>query len=167
MVELDLDSLNQRLPYPIFPYICEGAYSLITAFDVRYTIYFMPDESLISDDTYQFIISNVSNKPSPKDKKLRDTILEILFEFFRLNNHTVLYFCDTGDGKQALRDRLFRGWAEKAMQKGGFAFISSIVYDEEGNQNFVALISRPDNPNLGAIVQEFNEYISSINKPQE
>lgn len=165
MVELDLPALNSRAPYALEKYIKPGSYSFVTDYGVKVVIMFLPDYCLVSDETYQFIISNANNKPSPRDIKLRNTILELLLEFFRLNNHTVLYFCDTGDGRQILRDRLFKGWVEWANKRGGFAMVHAIVCDEEGRDNFVTLISRNDNPRLGEVVQEFKDYVESISKP--
>ncbi len=90
MVGLDLESLNNNAPYRVEKYGKEGYYSIMTDFGVIYHIFFIQDFNLTSDEVYQFVIANANNKPSPRDTKLRDTILELLFEFFRLNNHSII-----------------------------------------------------------------------------
>ena len=52
-------------------------------------------------------ITNRRHERSPLDPKLRLTIFAIIEEFFEVNGHdTMLYLADTGDRKQAFRNRL-------------------------------------------------------------
>ena len=61
-------------------------------------------------ETYQFSIINGNNKKSPRDPKVRETIIAIVENFFMENQEVMLYICETGDGKQSMRNRLFEYW---------------------------------------------------------
>ena len=60
--------------------------------------------------TYQFSIINFNNKKSPRDPKVRETIIAIIENFFMESQEVMLYICETGDGKQSMRSRLFEYW---------------------------------------------------------
>ena len=112
----------------------------------------MEDDILLSQNSYQLIIANINNHKSPRDHKVRDTIIAIVDEFFRNNNSTLLYICETGDSKQSMRSRLFEYWFSTYNRKALFTMISSSIVDEEGVVNFATIILRNDNPNLSEII---------------
>lgn len=74
---------------------------------IYYSVGFMEDDILLSKDFYQLIITNINNHKSPRDYKVRDTILSIIDEFFNTNNSTLSYIYKIGDNKQRMRSRLF------------------------------------------------------------
>lgn len=76
-------------------------------FNIEFVIDFMEDDLLKSALSYQLLIGNIGNKKSPRDLKVRDTILIIIEDFFMNNQSALLYICETGDGKQMARGRLF------------------------------------------------------------
>ena len=94
--------------------------------------------------------------------KVRDTIISIIDEFFEQNNSTLLYICETGDRKQALRNRLFERWFSTFERKAQYTFVASSLVDDEGIENYAAIIIRNDNPELSAIVTEFTTTISLL-----
>lgn len=54
---------------------------------------------MMKELVYDFVIANVNHKKSYGDKKVRETILTMLQEFFRTNNeviHTASFFSSTG-----------------------------------------------------------------------
>lgn len=80
----------------------------------------------------------------------------------------MLYICETGDGKQAMRNRLFQYWYSHYERKQEFTFLSTSIKDEEGVINYATLIIRNDNPDYAAIVNEFALTINVLNeKPKE
>ena len=99
--------------------------------------------------------------------KVRDTIIAIVDEFFRNNNSTLLYICETGDSKQSMRSRLFEYWFSTYNRKALFTMISSSIVDEEGVVNFATIILRNDNPNLSEIIAEFTESIQLLSQKPE
>lgn len=168
MIRLPEQSINAKSPYNVTIREDGSAYFLTDA-GIRYIVYFDADDtSMPSFVCYQLVIVNVDNKPSPRDRKLRDTIVAIVEGFFQINNEVMLYVCETGDGKQAMRARLFTYWFEHYSYKKNFSFLSGCVPDENGVDNYASLILRTDHPQYAAVVSEFGNTIQVLNnKPKD
>lgn len=127
----------------------------------------MDDYSILREGAYQIIINNENHKSSPNDVKLKQTLFAIFEEFFAMNQEVLLYLCETGDGKQAFRNRLFLRWFNQYENKNAYILISAtgIV---EGQENFAAMIIRRDNPDADIVISEFNETVELLldNKPE-
>lgn len=158
MNELDIDRINSIAPYKVFRTKRYGYYGFVTKTGVAISVGFDNDD-LLSTESYQFAIVNTNNKPSPRDKALRDTIFAILNEFFRVNNATMLYICEDGDGRQAIRSRLFSHWFSTFADKGIYTILQSSIVDREGVNNFFAIITRNDNPNFEQVMEEFSRTV--------
>ena len=166
MKQLDLLKLNKTSPYEVFPSSRKGYYGFVSKSGVEFAIGFELDD-FISSDSYQLIIVNANHKSSPRDKYVRDTIFAIVSEFFRLNNVTMLYICESGDGKQAMRSRLFTYWFSEFIDKGKYTLLQSSIVDDEGIDNFFAIISRNDNPNLKNVISEFYDNVMFFSQKPE
>ena len=118
MKSLSLDIINSTAPYEVVA-VSEECFQFMTEHEVHCSVEFVLDDSLLSHETYHLIIVNVNHKKSPNDLKVRDTIISIIDEFFEQNNSTLLYICETGDKKQALRNRLFERWFSTFERKAG------------------------------------------------
>lgn len=80
----------------------------------------------------------------------------------------MLYICETGDGKQAMRNRLFQYWYSRYERKQEFTFLSASIKDKEGTINYATLIIRNDNPDYTEVVNEFALSVKILNdKPKE
>ncbi len=167
MVNLDLKRINSHSPYHVTASRDKHSFRFVTDFGVDYSISFLEDELLTSDDTYQFIIANTNDKKSPRDSKLRKAIISIIYEFFEASNTTLLYICETGDSKQSMRNRLFEFWFKSSERKSEFAFLSADIRDADGILNYAAIISRLDNPRLGKVISEFLTTVQTLSiKPE-
>ena len=164
MRSLDLLCINSQTPYQVVEADDENFYEFFTDFDVHYSVGFMPDDSLMQSEAYHLIIVNVDNRPSPNDHKVKDTILCIVGEFFDKNNTTLLYICETGDGKQGLRSRLFERWFANYEYKALYTSVTSSVVDEDGITNYATIIVRNDNPKLVQVIAEFTQTVSMLNQ---
>ena len=80
------------------------------------------------EDAYQLIIANVNHRSSPRDAKVRDTVIGIVDEFFRKNNTTLLYICETGDSKQSMRSRLFEHNEQQQNYKSALEISNKIYF---------------------------------------
>ena len=130
-------------------------------------ISFEKDDILQSGIVYQFGISNPQGTKSPRDQKVRNTILAIIEEFFNKNKAALLYICETGDDMQKMRSRFFQYWCSIYNEREEYLFPPQIVYDEEENENYAALIIRKDNPCFVELVSEFTDTINLLNgKPE-
>lgn len=166
MNQLDLSRINEASPYEVrlnkhgfFQFKTRAGVVLAVGFD---------DDDLLNAESYQFIIVNTNNKPSPQDPLVRITITEIIREFFRVNNATMLYICETADRKQAMRSRLFSHWFDNFNERKNYTFIQSRIDDEEGVVNYFAIIVRKDNPNYSSVIDEFSSAIKFFSeKPKE
>ena len=92
--------------------------------------------------------------------KMRDTVMLIIENFFNMNEAALLYICESGDGKQHMRSRLFEYWFSSYQMKDKFILMPVSIEDMEGIENFAALIIRKDNPNVLDIVAEFSNTVA-------
>lgn len=164
---LSLKRINENSSYPVEIAGEDGFYQFFTDGGVHYSVGFMEDDILLSQNSYQLIIANINNHKSPRDRKVRDTIIAIVDEFFKNNNSTLLYICEIGDSRQSMRSRLFEYWFSTYKRKALFTMISSSIVDEEGVVNFATIILRNDNPNLSEIIAEFTESIQLLSQKPE
>ena len=110
--------------------------------------------------------TNSKRLPQPLETQNKSIIL-LFFAFlgviFRKNQAALLYICETGDGMQKMRSRLFSFWFSVYAEHDNFLFLPQIVYDEEENENYAALIIRRDNPRFNDLVSEFTNTITLLN----
>ena len=93
ILHLSLEHINSgETPYQVEPTEQNGFYQFFTDGGVHYSVGFMEDDVLLSKNSYQLIIANINNHKSPRDRKVRDTIVSIVDEFFRCNNSTFYIF---------------------------------------------------------------------------
>ena len=165
MNPLDLTRICRLAPYKVWTE--DGRdYYVETSRGQIFDIGFMDDYSIWPTGAYQFTISNQSHQPSPLDQKLRETILLLIEAFFAANPDILLYICETGDGRQAFRSRLFIRWFNNYADRDQYVMQTAEV-QEGKTKNFAALIVQKSNPRLKEILAEFDETISILtNKPQ-
>ena len=167
MKQLSCSLINASAPYQVNNGPTIFSYRFISDYGVVYSVDFVEDDLFVSNETFQFIIANLNNRRSPRDSKLRATILAIIEEFFRVNESTLLYICETGDGKPAMRKRLCDYWLSSYNRKKGFTILSSSLKDDEGVWNFASIIVRNDNPRLPDIASEFMETVNLLSSYQK
>ena len=165
MNPLDLTRISRLSSYKVWTE--NGSdYNIETSRGQIFVVGFMDDYSIWQTGAYQFTISNQNRQPSPLDQRLRETILLLIEAFFSANPDILLYICETGDGRQALRSRLFVRWFNTYSERD--AYVMQTVEILEGKtRNFAALIVQKSNPRLEEILSEFDETISILtNKPE-
>lgn len=163
MKELSLNNINITAPYQITK-VGENTFRFYSDNGIHYAVDFLADDLITEGESYQLVIANLSNKRSPRDVKVRDSILAIVDEFFNRNQSTLLYLCETGDGKQSMRSRLFGYWFDTYKRKAQFTLLTSSIVDEENIVNFATLIIRNDNPKFSEIVFEFSESVKLLSQ---
>ena len=163
MNKLRLVSINLHAPYKVMqdPERDNNFY-FVSESGARFDIDFTANESVIPSGAYEFGITNKHHERSPLDVKLRLTIFAIVEEFFEVNGQeTMLYLADTGDRKQAFRNRLFVRWFNIYERRDQF-IIKTAEGKMDGMMNFLAIIFRKDNPMKEIVIEEFNETISFL-----
>ena len=156
MHQLDLTRLNFRSPYQVWE--GERGYCFKTDHGIFYTVEFDPEESGLDIIAYWFNLTNNSHKSSPNDVKIRDTVLCIIEEFFRENPDILLYMCESGDGQQAMRARLFLRWFNQYNKQGQF-YIQTAEVKHGKTTDYVALIIQRSHPAFDDIVELFDSEI--------
>jgi hypothetical protein len=161
-----LEAINAMSPY--FVSYDEGnkAYLFVSDFGVNITLSFEPDDLITTGESYQLVLVNVNNKKSPRDEKLKQTVYAIISQFMEEHQSALLYICETNDGKQRSRGRLFKTWINAYDYIKNYLYLSTSITDLEGVDNAAAMIIRKDNPNVVAMVTEFAEVTDLLrNKP--
>lgn len=142
-----------------------GLYHFKTKADVLLAIEFEEDETLSFKGSVWLNLINLSGKSSPADPKVKQTVITIIEEFFRLNPSVILYLCDTADNQQAMRSRLFLHWFNDADSKDLFHIQVAEIQDEDVT-NYVAIIVQRSNPKATEIIDQFNKEVEMFkNKP--
>lgn len=153
---LDISKINVIAPYPVW---YEGDEILFkTDYNILYSVAFELDD-MLGLTAYWFRITNRSGMKSPNDKKIQQTIILIIEEFFSKNPDILLYLCDTANEQQAQRDRLFLRWFNTYEQKKKYAIKTAIIFDE-GVSNYVSLIVPVEHPQISDILETFDREIS-------
>lgn len=162
MNALNLEQINSRAPYQVSQEgVNPGIFYFVTDYGVEYEIVIKANNVFVPSGAYVLDIINIWNNTSPGDVKFRQTLMAIVEEFFRQNNDVMLYVTETKDAKQAFRNRLFVRWFNTYEHRERF-FIKTAEGEMEGQMNFMAIISRRDNPNLKKAIEEFDETVSFL-----
>ena len=62
-----------------------GLFKFVSEFGVRFSVAFGEDDLLQSGESYQFALTNYEGVKSPRDAKVRETVMYIVDEFFHKN----------------------------------------------------------------------------------
>ena len=162
MNTLDLNLINAHSEYLVW-LSPNGKYLFRTDYNILYAVDFELDSNL-NFTAYWFNLTNLEHQSSPGDKKIAQTVVCIIEEFFRQNPDILLYMCSTEGGKQAQRARLFLRWFNGAEQQKHYVARSMEVRGEEGRKEYVALIVQRSNPQLEEILATFDEETAMFNE---
>ena len=167
MIKFSLSRILEESPYNL---ILSGTdFRVITDFGIHYSVSFNKEDIVLGEcETYQLIIRKIDEIRSKHDPKVEKTILAIIDEFFRSNLEILLYMCDTSDGRESIRNRLFISWFEKYANKERFTICKAFT-SVEGQGLFIGIIVENRNPKIYDIITDFNEQaklLSASDKPE-
>lgn len=165
MVKMKLDELNSCSSYKLTKK-GENSYSFENDEHNLFLIAFSPNDTILEENTYEFGINNDGNKPSRNDEKLRKTIFVAIEAFFESKDNVLIYQCETGDCKQALRARLFQRWFNMYEHRNEYISKSGMII-AEGVEHYAGIILRKDNPKAKEVLQLFENFISFFNDKPE
>jgi hypothetical protein len=162
MIDFSIKKLLENSPYDIT--LSDKGFIFKTDFGVHYRISF-EEESIILGGckVYQFILQNVEHQRMQHDPKVELTVLAIINEFFRSNQEVLLYICDTSDGKEEFRNRLFLRWFDKHAAPGRFTICTANAKVEE-EMVYAAIIVENTNPRLSEITDDFKKTAEMLSK---
>jgi len=157
---LSLENINSHTPYKVWNATKENEFNFITESGVLYGVAFSEEMAIGGIMSCQFSFARLNADKSGFDERIRATLLAIIEEFFNANNEIMIYICDTSDGREAFRSKLFVKWFEESDGANRFVIrTASAEIEEQGF--YTAMIVERSNPNLEAILEDF-EYTSRI-----
>lgn len=160
MIPLQLSSINSWAPYKVKD-AGTSKYEFVTDTNITYLVGFMEDSMVENYESYQFYITNETGQQSPNDLKLWQTVFAIIEEFFKQNQSVMVYWCDTSDGHEALRARLFSRKFNIYSNKDNYIF-KSIETTTEGIPYYAALVYRKDHPYAEDISMKIDFVVSEL-----
>lgn len=163
MKRFSTESINTKSPYKV-EQTEFGDFVFQTHEGVIYGIAFLEDNPIGGCETYQLTISNKNDRHSSFDPNVRATIFTIIEEFFSNNSNVLIYICDTSDGREAVRNRLFLKWFEEYANNERFYFKTAQA-TIEGEGFFAAVIAELNNPRIEFVKQDFEQTSNELSKP--
>ena len=165
MKKLNLVNINKKAPYVVHERENKlNEFYFWSDFGIVYDIYFSPNYSVVPSGTCEIGINNRGHQNSPRDPNFLLTLIAIIEEFFNSNDDVMLYMAETGDKKESFRNRLFVMWFNSYEKRKDY-FLKTAEGKMEGQDNFMAIIARIDNPRLPQVIEEFDETISILFDP--
>lgn len=150
-----MKSLN---PYPLINH--NRKYHFITANGTEYTAQFerVPIESCI---VYHFVFAKSKNGVKSKDLRIRDTIANIIYDFWGDYDDVILFVCDSSDGRAQHRMRLFDNWYRTLNIDENVVKIDFSVNDINA-----AILAKKDNCLLPLAEKEIRELFDLMSGEQ-
>jgi len=159
MNKLNTDRINESSPYDVE--YDDNLLIFTTAQGLVYAVDFDEDSNPYFP-AYWLNLRNVYHLPSSGDKRIAQTVICIVEEFFRQNQDILLYICSSEDGHQAQRARLFVRWFNGAEQQKYYVS-RSVEVKGEGKTEYVALIAPRNRADIEQILLKFDEEIAMFN----
>ena len=158
MIALSVDTINQRAPYKL-EQTGDTSFMFETKHGVVYSAGFMQDVSFLSEGVYQFYLVNLSGKTIGRDDDISETVRVVIEDFFTHKEVVMLYICDTADGRQASRDRLFRAWFYSFEESESYTLhTEGMMIDNVRYLSSVLL--RKDHPLYMKVLSAFHNFIT-------
>lgn len=140
-----------------------GMYSFVFTTDQgkKYEMGFIQDLMVSDEGVYQFFISTEDQFKTRPDKKVQQTVMLLIDDFFKNEGVVLLYICAMEDNRQATRDRLFHRWFTSAVNKNEYS-LRSISATVEDTEYFSSVIMRNDNPRFKAMTEAIDRFIEDF-----
>ena len=155
MERLDLRKVNSVAPY--FVELRDGTYQFVTDDGIHIAIEFEPERNF-QFYGYWLGLLNLDRRPSQRDDNIKLTVCCIVEEFFRQNADFLLFICDTTNGKQAARNRLFLYWFSSFEHNEHYCIRNKRIVSEE-QEDYISLIIPKSHPQFEDIVNYFDDVV--------
>ncbi|MFI5138636.1 MAG: DUF6169 family protein [Sphingobacteriales bacterium] len=142
-----------------------SADGLINTFTTRFNIeYSLTLTSYQMGEIRVFSLSLYpDNENNVFDYWVKNTVIKIISEFLRTDSNIVFYVCDSEDGEEDKRHRVFEYWYAKAIEL--HEFIAKYNYTIKSENNYTvnsSIIYNRDNYLSDYIIQEFKKQIEIL-----
>lgn len=161
MKQLSLTSINSKAPLEV-TFTASGTFAFGTE-AATYIVGFVEDQTIMDSGVYQFFIENADGSKNTLSTKVYQTIVAIIEEFFKENDSAMLYICDTSDGKQSARDRLFSMWFNS--YEGNFNYtLSRVSMQIDGTYYYASLLISNSNPSYAEVLSAFKDFANGLSE---
>ncbi|MBQ6746269.1 MAG: hypothetical protein IJR07_04395 [Bacteroidaceae bacterium] len=157
MRPLDISVINQNAPYKV--YFDGTSYCFVSQGGATISIGFSLENEYSYTIGYWLGLDNSFAEPSAKDDNIRETVFCIIEEFFKQNPYYLLYFCEFHDGKQHLRNRMFRSWFTNYTHSDLYHIHTKDVVIK-GNETYLSIIVPKSHPDFEDIINYFDEVVA-------
>lgn len=141
----------------------DDGYVFTTEAGTEYIVTFL-EYGLFSDipiQVYHFSFYKVNtDKDQSGDIRVRNTILKIIDTFFDEHERAMIAICDTDDGKQKFRQRLFNMWYRP--YRNIISKKDAVVNLDDETQTYASLFYRKDDLCVADLERQFDE-LSELN----
>ena len=149
----------------ISPYMLESSgtcsFTFVTEQGKKYEIGFIQDLMISDEGVFQFFITTEDKFKTVLDRKIQQTVLVVLEEFFKNEGVVLDYICATEDHRQASRDRMFHQWFENSLGKDHYC-LRRMNIDIDGTEYFASVIMRNDNPRFKAMMEAIDCFVEDF-----
>ena len=158
---LSIEQINRISPYKVE--IASDGNSLLfhTRYGLVYEVGFVEDYTFFDKNTYQFFIVEKNGSRFLKDPLVKETVWAIIEVFFRENSNVLLYVCDTSDGRQASRDRLFDIWFYEYEKQEEYIHLTAKV-ESDSIYYFASVLLKITHPHLDEIKEAFDVFTEDM-----
>ena len=157
MIYIPAEKINLRAPYRVRQ-VDDSVFVFTTKHGISYTAGFILDTSFMEKGVYQFFLTKTSSRKGRKDDDISETVRVIIEEFFAQEESVMLYICDTTDGRQASRDRLFRAWFYSYIESKSYTMYTDTM-TIDNVRYFSSIIMRADHPLHNQVLNKFHDFI--------
>lgn len=134
---ISLSAVNAKSPYKIDS-DQSGSFFFVTDKQWPYHVAFIEDSLFYEHGIYQYCLD--TDMHAEADGHVYEAVVALMEEFFKSSAKGLLYVCDSMDGRQAARNRLFNRWFNSYAERGKYLLLQrEIPY--EGVLQYVSLIS--------------------------
>ena len=160
VLNFSLSELNKKSPYVLES---AGMYSFtfVTDQGKKSEIGFIQDLMISDEGVYQFFITTEDQFKTVLDKKIQETVLVVIEQFFKNEGAVLDYICATEDHRQASRDRMFHLWYASSIGKE-FYYLRSLNIKIDETEYFSSVIMRNDNPRFEAMTEAIDRFIQDF-----
>lgn len=159
MLKISIDKINLLSPYEVTYADDFGALRFITNQGRTYRVGFVEESLMSFPGVYQFFIQ--ADTHTRNDAELFATIISILEIYFESGALALSYICDTRDGRQSARNRLFISWFNNYPFNSEYTFINKRL-EVEDTEYYISLIVRMDDPLSESVLSEFKEVVAEL-----
>lgn len=166
-----LSDQSEILPYTLISE--EGtdvSYTFITDNNIQYVVryvsstdYYFDESSDIGDtEILEFQFAPIQKETKPlRDLRIAETLATSMRDVLRLRKNAILYICDSSDGKQAARSKLFDRWFKSYSWEMVVKHDGKLANTDSPESEYVSLIVNTENPYTDNVVEAFSFIIES------